>query len=74
MEHAKVTEEIIGYRMKLVALSARFEAGERSSISSEAQNHADALTCLMEVAPLAKRTAIDYLIDRYETLRIHSAN
>lgn len=69
LEAAKVDREIIGYRMKLFALSARFQDGERSSIAAEAQALADALVCLMEEAPLRKRKKIDYLIDRYEALR-----
>jgi len=69
LEGAQVDREIVGYRMKLVALLDRFVAGERSQIAIEAQVHADVLICLMEEAPLQKRAAIDYLIDRYESLR-----
>ena len=69
MEAAQVDREVIGYRMKLVALSDRFAAGDRSAIAAEAQADADALVCLMEEAPLRKRSKIDYLIDRYEALR-----
>ena len=71
LEAAQVDREVIGYRMKLVALADRFAAGERSTIAAEAQAHADALVCLMEEAPLTKRRKIDYLIDRYEALRLN---
>lgn len=69
LEGAQVDREIVGYRMKLVALLNRFMAGERSLVAIEAQAHADALICLMEEAPLQRRAAIDYLIDRCESLR-----
>lgn len=74
LEAAQVDREIIGYRMKLVALYDRFEAGERSTIATEAQAHSDALICLMEESPLAKRRKIDHLIDRYEALRVSCAS
>jgi hypothetical protein len=64
-----VDREIVAYRMKLVILSDRFQNDERSAIGLEARDCADALTCLMEEAPLRQRPAIDYLIDRYESLR-----
>ena len=70
MEAAWVDREVVGYRMKLVALLDRFMAGERSLIAIEAQAHADALICLMEESPLPKRAKIDHLIDRYESLRV----
>jgi hypothetical protein len=44
----------------------------RSPIAKEAQTHADALVCLMEESPLPQRKAINYLVDRYEALRIAS--
>lgn len=69
-----VDREVIGYRMKLVALADRFAAGERSAVAAEAQAHADALICLMEEAPLVKRRKIDHLIDRYEALRVSCAS
>lgn len=62
--------EIAAYQLKLMALADRYAAGARSLIAHEAQNRADALTCLLEEAPLRKREKIDYLIDRYEALRI----
>jgi hypothetical protein len=75
LEGATVDREVIGYRMKLVALLDRITAGgERSLIAIEAQAHADALICLMEKAPLRKRAKIDYLIDRYESLRVSCAS
>lgn len=74
MEAAAVDREIIAYRMKLFALLDRFTAGERALIAMEAQAHADALICLMEEAPVEKRAKIDHLVDRYESLRIASAN
>lgn len=74
LEAATVDREVIGYRMKLVALLDRFMAGERSLIAIEAQAHADALICLMEEAPLRKRAKIDHLVDRYESLRISCAS
>ncbi|RYE55504.1 MAG: hypothetical protein EOP18_05800 [Rhizobiaceae bacterium] len=74
LESSAVDREVIAYRMKLVALIDRFMAGERSLIAIEAQAHADALVCLMEEAPLAKRPKIDHLIDRYESLRINCSN
>jgi hypothetical protein len=43
-------------------------------IAAEAQNYADALTCLLEESPLGKREKIDYLIDRYEALRINGVD
>jgi hypothetical protein len=66
--------EIVAYRLKLYALAQRFEAGERSQIAVEAQQHADALGCLMEESPIEQREAIDYLVDRYEALRIASVD
>ncbi len=62
--------EIAAYRLKLLALSDRYAAGARSIIGAEAQQCGDALTCLMEEAPLGRRETIDHLIDRYEALRI----
>ena len=62
--------EIVTYRLKLLALSDRYAAGARALIALEAQQCADALICLLEEAPLSKREKIDYLIDRYEDLRI----
>lgn len=62
--------EVIVYELKLVALSDRYAAGARSLITAEAQQCADALTCLLEEAPLGMRERIDHLIDRYEALRI----
>lgn len=70
LDATKVDEELVGYRMKLMALASRYEAGERSTIAAEAQDCGDALICLMEEAPVAKREAVDYLVDRYEALRI----
>jgi hypothetical protein len=64
-----VGREIVAYRMKLLILIERFRSDERSPVGLEARNCADALTCLMEEAPLRQRPAIDYLIDRYESLR-----
>ena len=64
-----VDREIVAYRMKLFLLVERFRSEERSPIGLEARDCADALTCLMEGAPLRQRPAIDYLIDRYESLR-----
>jgi len=69
LEGPQVDREVIGYRMKLVALLDRYMAGERSLVAAEAQSNADALICLLEEAPLTKRAEIDYLIDRYEALR-----
>lgn len=70
LEPATIDRELIGYRMKLWALASRYDAGERSAVAVEAQDHADALVCLMEEAPLEKRAKIDGLIDRYEALRV----
>ena len=66
--------EIVAYRLKLLALFDRYAAGARSLIAVEAQQYADALTCLLEEAPLTKREKIDYLIDRYEALRTRCLN
>lgn len=67
---ATVEAEIEGYQEKLLQLSEAFAAGERSSIIRFAQYDADALTCMLEEAPLEQRPRIDYLIDRFEALRI----
>ena len=67
----KVEEEIAAYNLKLLALSARFQRGERAAVGVEAQSLADDLICLLEEAPLSKRERIDHLIDRYEALRIN---
>ena len=69
-----VTREILAYRLKLEALLVRFDAGERSTVASEAQALSDALVCLMEESPLRERATIDYLVDRYEALRISASN
>ena len=50
-------------------LSDRYGLGERTSLLAEAQKCGDALVCLMEEAPLGQRERIDYLIDRFESLR-----
>jgi hypothetical protein len=70
----QVDWEVVGYRLKLHALALRYETGERSLVVAEAQQHADALTCLMEESPIERREAINYLIDRYEALRISSVD
>lgn len=62
--------EIAAYQLKLLALSDRYAAGARSLLALEAQRCADALTCLLEEVPLSKQARVDYLIDRYEALRI----
>lgn len=70
LDAGQVIAEITAYRLKLLAMTDRYTAGERSRLAGEAQEHADALVCLMEESPLEHRAEIDYLIDRYETLRI----
>lgn len=69
---AQVLEEIVAYRLKLLALGDRYLAGERTTVGAEARACGDALICLMEEAPLEQSGAIDYLIDRYEALRASS--
>lgn len=69
LSRQQVFIEVAAYRLKLLALSDRFAAGERSTVAGEAQSCADALVCLLEEAPLSARPPIDYLIDRYEALR-----
>lgn len=71
---AATEREIAAYRLKLLTLSDRYAAGERSPIAVEAQQCGDALICLLDEAPLAKRIKIDHLIDRYEALRISCSN
>lgn len=70
-DDAHTQREIAAYQLRLLTLADRFGAGARSLIAVEAQQCADALTCLLEEAPLGKRAQIEYLIDRYETLRIN---
>ena len=70
----QVQREIYAYRLKLHALAMRYEASERSLVASEAQTHGDALVCLMEESPLDQREPINYLVDRYEALRIASVD
>lgn len=69
-----VDKEVVAYRLKLVALGNRYLDGERSTVEREAQACADALICLMEEAPVGKRSKIDYLVDRFETLRASCLN
>jgi hypothetical protein len=59
--------EIVAYRLKLLALSDRHAAGDRSLIAVEAQQCADALICLLKEAPLSK---CERIVNRYEALRI----
>jgi hypothetical protein len=66
----QVEWEIEAYDQKLLTLSERYMAGERSGMVAELQGHGDALICLLEEAPLSRRNRIDHLIDRYEALRI----
>lgn len=70
----EVESAIAEYRDKLLALRERFDAGERTTIELEAMAHGDALICLMEEAPLHQRRRIDYLIDRFESLRASCLN
>jgi len=74
LDDADIERQIAAYRLKLVALADRHAAGARSLIAVEAQECADALICLLEEAPLGQRTRIDYLIDRYEALRVSCVN
>ncbi len=74
LDAATTERELTAYRLKLIALSDRYAAGARTLIAEEAQACADALTCLLEEAPLHLRGKIDYLIDRYESLRIQCLN
>ena len=69
LEADVVIREIASYTLRLLALMDRFEAGERAAVGAEARFCADALTCLLEEAPLGQRKAVDYLVDRFETLR-----
>ena len=69
MTAEQIAREVVAYRLKLLALSTRYTGGERTLVGQEALAGADALTCLLEEAPLEQRRAIDYLIDRYEALR-----
>jgi len=69
LESDQVVREIAAYSLKLLALSDRFLAGERTALGAEARSCADALTCLLEESPLAHRATIDYMLDRYEALR-----
>jgi hypothetical protein len=68
LDAASVDREVVAYRLKLLALGDRFAAGERSTVRVKALTCADALTCLLEEAPLEQREAVDYLVDRYEAL------
>lgn len=70
----QVVRELAAYRLKLLALGDRFAAGERSALAPEAQSCGDDLVCLMEEAPLEYRKAIDYLVDRYESLRVNCSS
>jgi hypothetical protein len=70
----QLQREIVEYRLKLHALAQRYEAGERSQVAVEAQRCSDALICLMEESAPTDREPIDYLIDRYEALRIASVD
>ena len=69
-DDAQTEAEIVSYRQTLLALIDRYAAGARSLVAVEAQQCSDALICLLEEAPLARRQEIDYLIDRYEALRL----
>ena len=69
-DDAQTEAELVSYRQKLLALVDRYAAGARSLVAVEAQQCSDALICLLEEAPLGRREEIDYLIDRYEALRI----
>jgi hypothetical protein len=66
----QVEWEIAAYGEKLLKLSDRYGAGERSAMVAELQQNGDALICLLEEAPLEQRERVDNLIDRYESLRI----
>lgn len=70
MTSAEVNREITQYRASLMRLLSRFEIGERASVGIEAMALSDELICLLEEAPRSKRTEVDYLIDRFEALRI----
>lgn len=74
MDDATTRRELASYRLKLIALSDRYASGARTLIAKEAQDGADALTCLLEEAPLHLREKVDYLLDRYENLRIQCLN
>ena len=74
LDDIETEREVAGYRLKLLALVDRYETGARSLVAAEARECADALICLMEEAPLGKRASIDYLVDRYEALRISCSN
>ena len=72
MTSAEVDREIARYQTALMDLLSRFEIGERGGVGREATTLSDELICLLEEAPESRRVEVDYLIDRFEALRISS--
>ena len=70
----QVEWEISAYNLKLLAMSDRYRAGERSIMVAELQRYGDELICLLEEAPLSRRNRIDALIDGFESLRTSCMN
>ena len=74
MDNETMIQEMIEMHLRLAAILARYDAGERSSLYGEVRVFADEVVCLIDEAPPDMRSTISRLADRCEALLRTLAN